>query len=169
MSIYPKNISNGENVIIHLRFSNKSKIIQKIRYVLAVIDSDENQVFLKEDNLVLGVEKEEFVKQLYYSLEIDRNFKPGKYIVQFYLVCKGHIIESVTKDNDFFFVEKLEYYCFNEKTVITNISNEKTKFKLYKGLNIEELTINGKEKIELEGKYDYIEYANNKIDLIAEK
>ena len=94
MSIYPKNISNGENVIIHLRFSNKSKIIQKIRYVLSVIDPDENQVFLKEDNLVLGVEKEEFVKQLYYSLEIDGNFKPGKYIVQFYLVCKGHIIES---------------------------------------------------------------------------
>ena len=59
MSIYPKNISNGENVIIHLRFSNKSKIIQKIRYVLSVIDPDENQVFLKEDNLVLGVEKED--------------------------------------------------------------------------------------------------------------
>ncbi|MBR3249629.1 MAG: hypothetical protein IKF83_02900 [Clostridia bacterium] len=169
MSIYPKNISNGENVIIHLRFSNKSKIIQKIRYVLSVIDPDENQVFLKEDNLVLGVEKEEFVKQLYYSLEIDGNFKPGKYIVQFYLVCKGHIIESVTKDNDFFFVEKLEYYYSNEKTVITNISNEKIKFKLHEGLNIEELTINGKEKIELEGKYDYIEYANNKIDLIEEK
>ena len=169
MSIYPKNISNGENVIIHLRFSNKSKIIQKIRYVLSVIDPDENQVFLKEDNLVLGVEEEEFVKQLYYSLEIDGNFKPGKYIVQFYLVCKGHIIESVTKDNDFFFVEKLEYYYSNEKTVITNISNEKIKFKLHEGLNIEELTINGKEKIELEGKYDYIEYANNKIDLIEEK
>ena len=48
MSIYPKNISNGENVIIHLRFSNKSKIIQKIRYVLSVIDPDENQVFLKQ-------------------------------------------------------------------------------------------------------------------------
>ena len=46
MSIYPKNISNGENLIIHLRFGNKSNKIQKVRYVLSVIAPDNNDIFI---------------------------------------------------------------------------------------------------------------------------
>ena len=38
MSIYPKRISSEENLIIHLRFSNKSKKIQKLKYVLSILN-----------------------------------------------------------------------------------------------------------------------------------
>ena len=169
MSIYPRNISNGENLIIHLRFSNKGRKIQKVRYVLSVLNPNEKQIFLKEDDLTLGVENDEFIKQLYYSLYINSRFIPGKYIVKFYIVCNGHIIESATKDNDFFYVENLKYYNLNDNTIIINNSNEKTDFKLYKGTNIEKFTINGKQKVRLKEKYNYIEYANNKIDFINNK
>ena len=85
------------------------------------------------------------------------------------ILCNEHIIESETKDNDYFFVENLKYYNFNGNTIIINNSDEKTNFKLYKGTNIEKFIINGKQKLKLKGKYNYIEYANNKIDLINDK
>ena len=85
------------------------------------------------------------------------------------ILCNEHIIESETKDNDYFFVENLKYYNFNGNTIIINNSDEKTNFKLYKGTNIEKFIINGKQKLKLKGKYNYIEYANNKIDLINGK
>lgn len=169
MSIYPKNISNGENLIIHLRFGNKSKKMQKVKYVLSVISPDNKTIFLKEDDLTLGIRKDEFVTQLYYSLYINNRFKPGKYIVKFYLICNKQIIESATKDNDFFYIEKLKYYNCKHNTVIFNCSKEKTYFKLYKGTNIEEFSIDGRQKLKLEDKYDYIEYANNKIYIIDNK
>ena len=151
MSIYPKNISNGENLIIHLRFSSKGKKIQKVRYILSVSNPNDKQVFFKEDDLILGVEKDEFIKQLYYSLYVNSKFIPGKYIVKFYMICNEHIIESETKDNDYFYVENLKYYNLNGNT------------------NIEKFTINGKQKLRLKGEYNYIEYANNKIDFINDK
>lgn len=45
MSIYPKNVSNGENVIIHLRFSNKIFQPQAIKYILSVLNSDNERVY----------------------------------------------------------------------------------------------------------------------------
>ena len=169
MSIYPKNISNGENLIIHLRFSNKGKEIQKVKYVVSVLNPKGKQIFLKKDNLILGAEKDEYIKQLYYSLYIDSKFKPGKYIVDFYMICNGHIIKSETKHNDCFYVENLKYYNFNNNTFIINNTNEKTYIKLYKGANIKEITVNGKQTLILKEKYNYIKYANNKFDLISDK
>lgn len=169
MSIYPKNISNGENLIIHLRFGNKSNKIQKVRYVLSVIDPDNNDIFYKEDDLTLGIGKDEFVKQLYYSLYINNSFKPGKYMVNFYMICNEQIIESSTKDNDYFYIEKLKYYNFKGKTIVFNCSKEKTHFKLYKGINIEEFTIDGGQELTFEDNHDYIEYANNRFDNIKNR
>lgn len=166
MSIYPKNICNGENLIIHLRFSNKSKNIQKVTYNLSIKNPDKKQIFLKQEDIILGINKEEYVKQLYHSIYISNRFKPGKYIVDFYLNCNGHIIESVTKDNDYFYVEKLKYYNFKENTIIINKSNEKTRFKVYNEKSIDKFVIDGKQKLELKEKYDFIEYANNKVALI---
>ena len=169
MSIFPKKISNGENLIIHLRFSNKAQKIHNIKYVLSVLDPNKKEIFLKEDNIILGIGKEGFVKQLYYSLYINNNCKPGRYIVNFYIICNGQVIYSDTKNNDYFYVEKLKYYNSKNKTVIHNISNEKTLFILYKGKESKCFNINGKEKLNLEDKYDYIEYANNKFDIIENK
>lgn len=152
MSIYPKNISNGENLIIHLRFSNKGKKIQKVRYVLSVLNPNDKQLFLKEGDLILGIENDKFIKQLYYSVYINSRFMPGKYTVKFYMICNEHIIESETKNNDYFYVENLKYYNLNGNTIIINNSNEKTNFRLYKGTNIEKYTINGKQKLKLKGK-----------------
>ena len=169
MSIYPKNICKEENVIIHLRFSNKGPKPQMIKYKLDVRDPYEKQVFYKEDDICLGIDKEEYVKQLYYSLYINDNFKPGKYLVDFCIICNGHIIESITKDNDFFYVESLEYYNSENNTIIENNSPEKARFKVFKEGIFEEFEIEGKQKMKLKEKYDYIEFANNKFDMIKEK
>ncbi len=169
MSIYPKRISNGENLIVHLRFSNSGQEIYNVKYVLSVLNPNKKEIFLKEDNIILGTGKEGFSKNLYYSLYINNKYKPGKYIVNFYMICNGQVINSDTRDNDYFYVEKLKYYNFKDKTVIYNMSNEKTSFILHKGKTSNEFTINGNEKINLEDKYDYIEYSNNKFDIIEDR
>ena len=169
MSIYPKNINKRENLIIHLRFSNKGSKPQKVTYKLSINSPDKKEIFYKEEDILLGTDKTEYVKQLYHSIYISNRFKPGKYIVDFHMICNGHIIESLTKDNDYFYVEDLKYYISKNNTIVVNKSNEKTNFKLYKGGKSEEHIIDGKQKLKFSEKYDFIEYANNRFDLIKEK
>lgn len=169
MSIYPKRISSEENLIIHLRFSNKSKKIQKLKYVLSILNPNNKQIYFKEDNLILGSNNEEYIKELYYSFFIDETYIPGKYNVIFYLILNGKKIESVTKDNDFFIVEKLTYYSLKNKTIIINNSYMKTRVKLYGKEKEEEINIEGNQRKIINHKYDYIEFANNKIDKINKR
>ncbi len=170
MSIYPKNISKGENLIIHLRFSNKGKKNEIIKYRLYIQNPTGKKILKKENSIYLGVNSNEFVRQIYYSVYISDKFKPGKYIVKFYLICRGSIIESSTKDTDFFYVEDVKYFNSNEKTYVHNKSLENVNIKLYDNNNISEtFNIRGNSTLETTKAYKYIEYANNKFDIIKEK
>ncbi len=170
MSIYPKNISKGENLIIHLRFSNKGKKNEIVKYKLYVQDPEGTNILKKEKNIYLGVDDDEFVRQIYYSIHITDKFKPGKYLVKFYLICRGNIIESLTKDTDFFYVEDIKYFNLKGKTYIYNKSPENVNIELYDNNNISKtFNIKGNSTLEIPNSYKYIKYANNKFDIIKEK
>ena len=106
----------------------------------------------------------------YYNVETNENFMPGKYIVDFHLYCKGIKVESMTKEIDYFNIEKLSYFIDDDSTYITNESSEKTEFYIYNDKSkIKHYKINGKDSLVLNGNFNYIQYANNKIDVIRKK
>ena len=77
MSIYPKRVTTGENVIIHLRFQNNGKREELVEYHLDVYNSLDELIFNKIDNILLG--KENYLYEFYIS-PWTYNY-PGKYKV----------------------------------------------------------------------------------------
>lgn len=168
MSIFPKRITSGENCIIHLRFANSCENSEVIKYVLKVISPNNEVVLNINKSMVLGVAgTKNFVREVYYNVNTNKNFLPGKYIVDFYLYCKGIKVESMTKEIDYFNIEKLSYFIDDNNTYITNESDEETEFYVYNDkASIQHYIIKGKDSIILKGTYNYIQYANNKVDVI---
>lgn len=171
MSIFPKKITSGENCIIHLRFTNSGVNNEVIKYVLKVINPNNEVVLDINRSMILGVVKDnDFVREIYYNVKTNENFMSGKYIVDFHLYCKGIKVESMTKEIDYFNIEKLSYFLDDDNTYITNESNEETEFFVYNDKSkIKHYKINGKDSLVLNGKFNYIQYANNKIDVIRKK
>ena len=171
MSIFPKKITLGENCIIHLRFANSGVNNEVIKYFLKVINPNNEVVLDIEKSMILGVvEDNDFIREIYYNIKTDKSFLPGKYIVDFHLYCKGVKVESTTKEIDYFNVEKLSYFITNNNTYITNESCEETEFSVYNDeKKIKQYKIKGKDSLILTNTYNYIQYANNKIDVIKKK
>ena len=171
MSIFPKKITSGENCIIHLRFANSGGNNEVIKYVLKVTNPNNEVILYINKSMILGVVKDnDFVREIYYNVETNKNFMPGKYIVDFHLYCKGLKVESMTKEIDYFNIEKLSYFIDDDSTYITNESSEETEFYIYNDKSkIKHYKINGKDSLVLNGNFNYIQYANNKIDVIRKK
>lgn len=171
MSIFPKKITLGENCIIHLKFVNHEKNNEVIKYILKVMDPNGKTILNINRNMILGGSSENnFVRELYYNVEIGNHFLPGKYIVDFYLYCKGIKVESITKDIDYFNVEKLSYFTDGKYTYIVNESIEETEFYVFDIDNEKKhFKIKGNDSIVLKEKFNYIQYANSKVDVIKEQ
>lgn len=132
MSIFPKRVSSGEYVIVHLNFKGIFTKNKKISYCLNIFDPDNKQICnLKNEIIMLGNNKE-YEKQLYYPILIKKDFLAGKYIVEFYLLVDGKKILSRTINNDYFIVEKIDCNIDyeNKKLVIKNMSSLDTAIKL---------------------------------------
>lgn len=171
MSIFPKKITLGETCIIHLRFANSGENNEIIKYTLKVTNPNNEFVLNVNKSMVLGAaDKKDFVREIYYNIETNENFLPGKYIVDFYLYYKGIKVESITKDIDYFYIEKLSYLRDSKNTYIINESTEETEFFVYSDKAKKKYyKINGKDSIILNENFHYIQYANNKIDVIRKK
>ena len=158
MSIFPKKITSGENCIIHLRFANSGGNNEVIKYVLKVTNPNNEVILDINKSMILGVVKDnDFVREIYYNVETNENFMPGKYIVDFHLYCKGIKVESMTKEIDYFNIEKLSYFIDDDSTYITNESSEETEFYIYNNKSkIKHYKINGKDSLVLNGNFNYI-------------
>ncbi len=166
MSIYPKRVTTGENVIIHLRFQNNGKREELVEYHLDVYNSLDELIFNKIDNILLG--KENYLYETYQSVAIDKSFIPGKYRVSFSLLCRGNVIQSDTKDWDQFYVEEVLCYKDKNSIYIYNPSNEEVSIKLI-GKKNKSINLKGKKDLIIEGSYDYYCYGNNKLFPIINK
>lgn len=171
ISIYPRKLTKNENCIIHLRFNNFGKNVEVINYLLKIYNPLNKLVFSKKDKVLLGTDKSNFIKDLYNNITIEDDFIPGKYYVEFIISCKGNKYISTTKETDFFVVEQLDFYIDDNNILhIFNLSNESIKFILYnEDMNKENFLLDSKSKIELNGKYKFIEYGNNEIFVIKNK
>ena len=171
MSIFPKKITLGENCIIHLKFANSGENNEIIKYVLKVTNPNNEVILDINKSIILGVaEKKDFIREIYYNVQTSENFLPGKYTVDFHLYCKGIKVESITKDIDYFNIEKLSYFRDDANTYIINESSEETEFYVYNDkLKRKHYKISGKDSLILNEKFHYIQYANNKIDVVRKK
>lgn len=163
MSIFPKKITKNENVIIHLRFENPDNKNEIIKYYLNVINPNNKIIYSKSESILLGIDKEKFIREIYHSIHIDDNFMPGKYKVEFYLTCRGVRVDSVTKNNDFFYVEEIKIKKEKEKIILINKSNEKTNCVLYKKDIKEDIELGELETKIINKDFEFIEYGNHKI------
>lgn len=171
MSIFPKKITSGESCIIHLRFANSGESNEIVKYILKVINPNNEIVLDINKSMILGIAKDNnFVREIYYDVKTNEDFMPGKYIVDFHLYCKGIKVESMTKENDYFNIEKLSYFIENDNTYIINESKEDIEFYIYNDKSkIKHYKIKGKDSLVLNGIFNYIQYANNKIDIINKR
>ena len=149
MSIFPKKITSGESCIIHLRFANSGESNEIVKYILKVINPNNEIVLNINKSMILGIAKDNnFVREIYYDIKTNEDFMPGKYIVDFHLYCKGIKVESMTKETDYFNIEKLSYFIENDNTYIINESKEDIEFYIYNDKSkIKHYKIKGKIKI----------------------
>lgn len=164
MSIYPKNITKGENLIIHLRFNNTGIKNEIINYNLIVRNPNDNIVYNYSDKMFLG--SKDFVREIYHSIKITNKFIPGKYIVSFFLMCRGVKIESSTKNNDYFYVEKIDTRIKNNTIILKNNSNVNTKCQVFNEYEKKEVVLKANETRVINKLYKYIKYGNNMISII---
>ena len=162
MSIFPKRVTYGENVIIHLRFQNKGKVEEIVEYHLDVYNPIQKNIYHCIDSIILGTNKEGYLYETYKSINVDKSFIPGKYRVNFYLVCRGNIIMSDTKDWDVFYVEDVICYKDKNKIYLCNKSNEYVSVELL-GDRSKRINLKPNEKIILDKNYKYYCYGNNKV------
>lgn len=133
MSIFPKKVSHGEYVIVHLNFKGIFIKCKKISYCLNIFDPNNKLVCnLKNEIIMLGNNRE-YEKQLYYPVFIKEDFQAGKYIVEFYLLVDDKKIISRTINNDYFIVEKINYSIDykNKKLLLKNMSILDLSIKLF--------------------------------------
>lgn len=161
MSIFPKKITYGENVIIHLRFINSKDNNRLIKYFLNVYNPKKELIYDTSESIILGY-GENYYNEIYHSIMIQNDFLPGKYMVDFYLEVNGKKIDSLTKNNDYFYVEKLVFYKKRKKIFLENISDETTSCILY-GNKKKKMVLEGNKIKNVNDEYQYIEYGNNQI------
>ena len=161
MSIFPKKIADGENVIIHLRFINSKKNNRLVKYFLNVYNPKKELIYNSTEDIILGYGNN-YYNERYHSIMIQNDFIPGKYTVDFYMEVNGKKIDSLTKQNDYFYVEKIMFYKNNNDIILKNMSTEITKCMLY-GNSKEEIVLEGNETKRVNDEYQYIEYGNNQI------
>ena len=169
MSIYPKRVIIGENLIIHLRFNNIGKKVEYIKFHLHIENPKQEIIFSKDDYKLLGINDNSYIYETYQSIPILNNFLYGKYKVVFNITTKGIVISSDTENSDYFYVDGFSFYKTKDKIVIKNLSIEDTPCRIFSNEKEKELVFNSLEEKILPNNYKYLEYGNHNVFYISNK
>lgn len=168
MSIFPRRLTRGENCIIHLKFTNSSRILKKLHYNLKILNPEGEIIKDVSDEFILGSNKEEFKKEFYYYFNTDLKTELGKYRVIPTFYYNGVKLKSQTSNYDFFLVEEIEYKMVNDKEYsLTNLSQEETRLEFIKHnlgkIEYSDCILKGNETKTFEFDSDriFIKYGNN--------
>ena len=168
MSIFPRRLTRGENCIIHLKFTNSSRILKKLHYNLKILNPEGEIIKDVSDEFILGSDKEEFKKEFYYCFNTDSKTGLGKYRVIPTFYYDGVKLKSQTSNYDFFVVEEIEYRMINDKEYcLTNLSQEETRLEFIKHnlgkIEYSDCILKGNEtkKFEFDSDRIFIKYGNN--------
>lgn len=118
MSIYPKRVTENENVIIHLKFSSEDKEIRYFHYITKVISPSGKEIVYWENNFIMipGKESQLSKKEFYYCINSYLLNEAGKYLAKTNLYLDGKVINSQTEENDFFYVDKVTVHNYQNNS-----------------------------------------------------
>ena len=163
MSIYPKRVVFGENLIIHLRFNNCANHTDYIHYYLKIINPNGDVIFSFDDYKLLGIADDSFLYETYHSIPISKEFLPGKYQVDFHLMSHGIKIPSSTIETDYFYVDYISFFRRGGKIYLKNNSVESTPCIIYTSNATQNIILDGLEELKLRHSCNYIEYGNHNV------
>jgi len=168
MSIYPKRIARGDNVIIHTKFFNRSLICIPITVNLELENKLEkykkqllkNKIFFLPS---LMDNEKDFIEK-FFIFKTDERTPLGKYNCLLTINYFGKKIKSLTRKNDYFFIEKLNFSRKKGKIILINMTNFNIKIKLIYLKKKQNKMIKPHSKIVVtEKNFLYAVYANNDI------
>ena len=163
MSIYPKKIKQGDNVIFHLRLDNHSDLCMPVILNFKISNKK------GEYSRVLLVDKKEILPphdkvERYLMITAKRNMPLGKYYCNFTIKYLNKKAKSLTIDNDFFVIEKVSLGNKGNFIKIKNHSNKITEIKIFYLDNKVSKKLKPFEEISISNeKFLYVLYANKDI------
>lgn len=129
MSIFPKRVTKGENVIVHFKIKNNQKV-KFISYEITFYDPIGNVVEVIKDTLLSCEERE-----VYFCHKVREDELPGKYYLKTKMYINGRVIGSFSSVADFYYVDELQVINTrdvneSESFIIKNIGMDMTPFQL---------------------------------------
>lgn len=135
MSIFPKKITTGDNVVIHVRLENLSRVCLPVKINLYVENrhASYKEWIVKDDFLTLPpFSEEEKVKFLdrYFIFNMSSKKPLGRYNSILYIDYLEERKESLTKQTDFFDVEMVSARRDKGSIFLRNKANIETSVKV---------------------------------------
>lgn len=112
MSIFPKRVTENENVIIHLKFLSDNKEVKYFQFRTSIISPSGKVIKCWENGFYMSPKNYNItaVKEFFYCVEYSLLVEAGKYFAKTDLFLDGKIVNSRTEENDFFYVDKVEIH-----------------------------------------------------------
>ncbi len=172
MSIVPKRVSLGENVLIHICFRNIEGIFRKLKYESFVVSPSGKKfhVLRLREKIVppkiwgcTAYTFNEFFQHEYHVLKIKKNFEIGKYKVDLSVWENNRVSHSQSYRYDYFFVEKITVKRI-KKTMfsIKNESRAPCPIRVHYKFKHKHLLLKGQETRILKDPF-FLIYANNDV------
>lgn len=165
MSVFPKRVCIGDNVIIHVKCTNFGNTIRYRKIFVKVISP-----LGKEFNILDGEiwkippANSSGIIEKYYLFKVTNSCEAGRYFVSIQIKNNNKITLSGTKETDYFYVDSIKIHKEKDKVILKNESPTVTKIKLIFDNKIETVHLFGKRKIKISGKkLRFIMYGNNNI------
>lgn len=165
LSIYPKRVVFGENVIVHIRFRTDSSKPRVYSCTTYVVSPKKEIIQTWNRQFIMPGGTKETQKEFYYCINGRKLIEPGLYRVVSDLIVEGKMVHSDTYANDFFTVDRLTVNRLQDRNriVITNESGTSNcpiylTYKDGKEMNLE-LSSGESKEVDLSD-VDFIKYAD---------
>lgn len=135
MSVFPKHIIKGDNVVIHTKVDNYSLISLPVKLNLLIINKSGNfkkWIVKNKDYIVPPSQnnKSSFIER-YFIVNTNRNMPLGKYVCLLSIDYLNKTEKSLTRKNAFFYIEEIKIIRKSSKLFIKNMSKLGVKVEIF--------------------------------------
>jgi len=159
MSVFPKRVTYGEYLIMHVLFYNNDPTIKRVKATLEIRKNEKKLMRIFQDKNFLVPQKGGI--ELYYPIKINKKLKPGKYYVSLKMIHNKEGFKSETKLNDFFYIDSFKIKKENKFIFIKNLSKENSPIRFVDNKKIKTRIMKPSAKIKINSPYIII--GNSKI------
>ena len=148
MSIFPKHVTFGDNVIIHFKIENSKKVIQ-LDYKIDLFNPMGKKKRIIEKSIISSD-----IIECYYNYTVkENNFNiPGRYFLRTTMYINGRKSNSLSAEKDYFWIDRIKVDLSEQQNlvdiVLLNESDCSTNFSILneEGLKEVEGFLDGKER-----------------------